>query len=83
MEAIRRPNRVLEGSRLMEAVLDMWVPFSVAEKLRFVIWDQSMYTRCQRNVFVCIAAISRLQRNINATIGISHSEKAAGTGGLF
>ena len=28
MEAIRRPNRVLEGRRLMGAVLDMCVPFS-------------------------------------------------------
>jgi hypothetical protein len=28
MEAIRRPNRVLEGRRPMEAVLDMLVPFS-------------------------------------------------------
>jgi hypothetical protein len=28
MEAIRRPNRVLEGRRLMGAVLDMFVPFS-------------------------------------------------------
>lgn len=28
MGAIRRPNRVLEGSRPMDAVLDMFVPFS-------------------------------------------------------
>src|SRR5258705_13781114 len=28
MEAIRRPNRVLEGRRLMGAVLDMFVTFS-------------------------------------------------------
>ena len=28
MEAIRRPKRVLEGRRLMDAVLDMCVPFS-------------------------------------------------------
>src|SRR3954469_21230830 len=28
MEAIRRPNRVLEGRRPMDAVLDMCVPFS-------------------------------------------------------
>src|SRR5829696_8083080 len=28
MEAIRRPNRVLEGSRPTDAVLDMFVPFS-------------------------------------------------------
>src|SRR5438309_11534379 len=48
MEAIRRPNRVLEGRRLMGAVLDMCVPFSsVAEPFRFVIWAQFMYTRCQ------------------------------------
>ena len=26
--AIRRPNRELEGTRVMEAVLDIWVPFS-------------------------------------------------------
>ena len=28
MDAIRRPNRVLEGRRPMDAVLDMFVPFS-------------------------------------------------------
>src|SRR5258705_13561259 len=28
IEAIRRPNRVLEGRRPMDAVLDMCVPFS-------------------------------------------------------
>ena len=28
MEAIRRLNRVLEGRRPMDAVLDMFVPFS-------------------------------------------------------
>jgi hypothetical protein len=30
MEAIRRPNRVLEGRRPIDAVLDMFVPFSLA-----------------------------------------------------
>ena len=36
MEAIRRLNRVLEGRRPMDAVLDMCVPFSsVAEPFRF------------------------------------------------
>jgi hypothetical protein len=48
MEAIRRPNRVLEGRRPMDAVLDMCVPFSsVAEPFRLVICGQFMYTRCQ------------------------------------
>jgi len=38
MEAIRRPNRVLEGRRPIDAVLDMVSPFLVAEPFRFVIW---------------------------------------------
>ena len=28
IEAIRRANSELEGARVMEAVLDIWVPFS-------------------------------------------------------
>ena len=36
MEAIRRPNRVLEGSRLIGAILDMDVPFLGAEPVRSV-----------------------------------------------
>jgi hypothetical protein len=48
MEAIRRPNRVLEGRRPIDAVLDMVCPlFLDAEPFRFVIWGQFMYTRCQ------------------------------------
>ena len=53
MEAIRRPNRVLEGRRPMDAVLDMFVPFLGAEPFRFVISEQFMYTRCQRQQ-VCL-----------------------------
>ena len=48
IEATRRANSELEGARVMEAVLDIWVPFSwLAENLRFVIWGYFMYTRYQ------------------------------------
>jgi hypothetical protein len=37
--AIRRPNRLLEGAKPMEAVLDIAVPFSEGGDRRVVIWD--------------------------------------------
>ena len=44
IEAIRRPNSVLEGRRPMDAVLDMNVPFlKVAEQLRFVMGTIYVY----------------------------------------
>jgi len=39
IEAIRRPNRLLEGTKPMEAVLDIAVPFSEGGERRVVIWD--------------------------------------------
>ena len=36
MEAIRRLNKVLEGSRLIGAILDMFVPLLGAEPFRSV-----------------------------------------------
>jgi hypothetical protein len=46
IEAIRRPNRVLEGRRPMDAVLDMDVPFlKWRRSSAFVVRGQLMYTR--------------------------------------
>jgi hypothetical protein len=47
MEAINRAKIVLEGTRPMDAVLDMGRLLVSAEKLRFIIWREFMYTRCQ------------------------------------
>jgi hypothetical protein len=33
MDAIRRPNRVFDGAKPMEAVLDIVVPFSGAQRI--------------------------------------------------
>src|SRR4030095_5236920 len=47
MEAITRANRVPQGTRPMDAVLDMFVPFSWCGTIPRRVSGQFMYTRCQ------------------------------------
>src|SRR5882724_8831959 len=76
MVASRRPNSEAEGTRMMEAVLDIVVPFSVSRSssasssgINLCIPDAS------HNRLVCIAAISRLHCSINTLFGIPNNEK--------
>jgi hypothetical protein len=39
IEAIRRPNKLLEGTKPMEAVLDIGIPFSKGDARPVVIWE--------------------------------------------
>jgi hypothetical protein len=82
MEAIRRPSRVVEGSRLIGAILDMDVPFLGAEPFRSV-GLRAVYV-CQmpattglfawQQLIVCIAP--------NYESGIPDSKRPPETGGL-
>src|SRR4030088_1727377 len=94
MVAIKRPNRPLEGTKPMEAVLDMIVPFS---KMRQIAasssGDNLRIPDTRNNSFVCIAAYCLLQCNINASLaGMGQakgrrkpaaSKHSARSGGLF
>jgi hypothetical protein len=52
IEAIRRPNRLVEGTKPREAVLDIGFPFRGGVRL-VMIWEQSTYTRYQQQ-YVCL-----------------------------
>lgn len=68
MVAIRRPNRVLEGKRSIDAVLDISVPFSlVAELFRSGSGNNLCIPDASGNRFVCIAAINVLHRSKSLT----------------
>ena len=58
IEAIRRPNRLLEGTKPMEAVLDIGIPFSEGGARPVVIWEQSTYTRYQQQCICLHGSIS-------------------------
>ena len=53
IEAIKRPNSVLEGRRPTDAVLDMNVPFLICEAAPLRDRGQFMYTRYHRQQ-VCL-----------------------------
>jgi len=66
------------GSRLIEAILDIWVPFLEAEQLRFVIWGQIMYTRYQRQRTCLHGSIQWFALQHRSGSGTTDHEKAAG-----
>jgi hypothetical protein len=75
IEAIKRPNRVLEGRRPMDAVLDMNVPFlKWRSSFRVVIGNNLCIPNATNNRIVCIAAINLVQRS-NSWALASHIEK--------
>src|ERR1700687_3562333 len=65
MEAIRRPNRLVGGARLIEAVLDIIVPFFEAQRIAASRSEDNLrIPDTSDNTFVCIAAYYLLQCNI-------------------
>src|SRR6266567_209629 len=65
MAANKRPNRVVDGVKPMEAVLDIVVPFSEAQPITALrSGDNLRIPDASNNAFVCIAAFYPLQRNI-------------------
>ena len=77
MVAIRRLNSEVEGARPSEAVLDIWFPNQAKSNGRSLIVNLGI-PDASHNPFVCIAAFCLLHRNINETIRLSNSKKAAG-----
>src|SRR5438270_8886875 len=75
--ASRRPNRVLVGASATEAVLDIRFPFLKGSRRPPRLREQFMYTRCQYNHFVCIAAIYLLQCNLTESKCRNKPEKSA------
>src|SRR2546429_7782384 len=87
MEAIRRPNRVVEGAKPMEAVLDIVVPFLRRGRSPHHRLGQSKYTRYQPQC-VCLhssnLSVAMQYNNGNCALrpGRAGKKEAAGIGGL-
>jgi hypothetical protein len=65
IKAMRRPNGVVEGVKPMEAVLDIVVPFSEAQRIAASLSGNNLrIPDASYNAFVCIAAYYLLQCNI-------------------
>jgi hypothetical protein len=58
IEAIRRPNKLLDGAKPMEAVLDIGIPFSEGGARPVMIWELSTYTRYQQQRICLHSSIS-------------------------
>ena len=69
IKAMRRRNGVVEGVKPMEAVLDIVVPFSEAQRIAASLSGNNLrIPDASNNAFVCIAAYSILQCNKLAAI---------------
>src|ERR1700730_11977975 len=85
MVLIKRPNKVVEGVRPIEAVLDILIPWlQYSGSLRFALGTDLRIPDARNNRLVCIAAYSILQCNISFRELRSlarASKRAARTGG--
>ena len=65
MVLTKRPNKVVEGVRPIEAVLDILIPWlQYSGSLRFALRTNLRIPDARNNRLVCIAAYSILQCNI-------------------
>ena len=80
---MKRLNKPAEGARPRETVLDISVPFRAVQRIAALgSGDKLRIPDASNNPFVCIAAFSLLQCNINGTIELPNSKRPPETGGL-
>jgi hypothetical protein len=76
IEAIRRLKIPLDGAKVAVAVLDIWVPFlERGDAPRYRLGANLGIPDASDNRFVCIAAIWRVQCNINGLIEFPNTKR--------